>query len=301
MIRIRTVLLALALPILIMACGTMQRGTKKPIAAKQKLEQMNIPFSADEFVRQAGNRDTGALQLFLDANMNPDSKGKYGRTALIQATYLCNTDAVRLLLANGASVNAKDETGMTALAHTARSCNTETMSALLENGVGIFQEDDLAFAAFIFAHGIPNITSDDIKFRLICWWCEGFESTMQEAMENRGEWLAVLDVLKEGGGTALEKYGMTDLMWAATQYDEKRVKELLEKGAEPNAKDKYGWTALAFATKNGDVEAVKTLLENGADPSIEYEWGGAITALQVAELFDLAEIAALLKGIEARK
>jgi ankyrin repeat protein len=44
---------------------------------------------------------------------------------------------------------------------------------------------------------------------------------------------------------------------------------LIGKGANINAADDNGYTALMFATSNGHAKEVKILLENGADPNIK--------------------------------
>ena len=47
-----------------------------------------------------------------------------------------------------------------------------------------------------------------------------------------------------------------------------RVREMLEEGADPNAKDKDGNTPLHKAADEGRFDVVKLLLERGADPNI---------------------------------
>ena len=59
------------------------------------------------------------------------------------------------------------------------------------------------------------------------------------------------------------------------------VKELLEQGAEINARDKYGWTALHFASLYGHLEIVKELHEAGAEIEAKTNNNG-MTALHYA-------------------
>ncbi len=56
-----------------------------------------------------------------------------------------------------------------------------------------------------------------------------------------------------------------DLIAAARKSDVEAVKELLAKGADPNARTRYGATPLFFACDRGNLEIVKLLIERGAD------------------------------------
>ncbi len=60
-----------------------------------------------------------------------------------------------------------------------------------------------------------------------------------------------------------------DLLEAARKSDAAKVKDLLAKGANVNAKSPYGATPLFFACDRGSVEVVKVLLEHGADVNVQ--------------------------------
>ncbi|MCC6005835.1 MAG: ankyrin repeat domain-containing protein [Thermofilum sp.] len=55
------------------------------------------------------------------------------------------------------------------------------------------------------------------------------------------------------------------LLEASMKGDVNTVKELLEKGADPNARDSSGWTPLHTAVTHGHVNVAKLLIEYGAD------------------------------------
>jgi hypothetical protein len=60
-----------------------------------------------------------------------------------------------------------------------------------------------------------------------------------------------------------------DLIEAARKSDLEKVKALLGKGADVNAKTRYGATALSFACDRGNLEVVKVLIEHGADVNVK--------------------------------
>jgi hypothetical protein len=52
-----------------------------------------------------------------------------------------------------------------------------------------------------------------------------------------------------------------------------KIKELLERGADPNAKDDVGWTPLHHAAYRGHTHIVELLIKKGADSSIKNKDG----------------------------
>jgi hypothetical protein len=84
----------------------------------------------------------------------------------------------------------------------------------------------------------------------------------------------------------------TDLHDAAFNGDVERVRKLLEKGENPNAKDKYGWTPLHIAASKGHVHVARLLLKHGANPNIQNEYGW--TPLHIAAFWGHVDVARLL-------
>lgn len=66
-----------------------------------------------------------------------------------------------------------------------------------------------------------------------------------------------------------------ELLAAARKSDVEKVKALLAKGADVNAKSPYGATPLFFACDRGSVEVVRALLESGADANVRDKFYGA--------------------------
>jgi len=70
------------------------------------------------------------------------------------------------------------------------------------------------------------------------------------------------------------------------------VKELLEKGANPNARDEEGFTPLHYASFNGCASVAKLLLDSGADPNVGSKEGW--TPLHLAASNGFTDIVKLL-------
>jgi ankyrin repeat protein len=87
-----------------------------------------------------------------------------------------------------------------------------------------------------------------------------------------GDTAAVQQLLQKGANIeAKDKYGRTPLM-VADIYDNTNVmKLLLDKGANIEAKDKYDKTPLIAAATYGKVEVVKLLLDKGANIAAEHD------------------------------
>ncbi|MDI6727892.1 MAG: ankyrin repeat domain-containing protein [Thermodesulfovibrionales bacterium] len=61
-----------------------------------------------------------------------------------------------------------------------------------------------------------------------------------------------------------------DAAWAGNI---KKIIELLDKGADINAKDNNGWTALIWAAREGKTDAINFLINNGADVYVKDNMG----------------------------
>lgn len=77
-------------------------------------------------------------------------------------------------------------------------------------------------------------------------------------------------LLAEGSDAdALDKYGQTALMLAATHGQEAVVRALLDHGANMNVTAKYGLSALMLAVINHHSAIAKQLVDAGADISLK--------------------------------
>jgi len=109
----------------------------------------------------------------------------------------------------------------------------------------------------------------------------------------RGNVEKVQELINKGANiNAKDNAGWTPLHHATAHKHDKTVKTLLQNRANPNAKDDDGWTPLHLASVGGEDKTVKTLLQNRADiHAKDDEWR---TALHNASLNGHGEIVKLL-------
>ena len=93
-----------------------------------------------------------------------------------------------------------------------------------------------------------------------------------------------------------------DANWqrAVDAGDAERLRQLLEAGANVDAKDRYGQTALMLTARNGHLEAVRVLLE--CAPDLDHTAKHHLSAVMLAAINDRFEIVELLveAGAELR-
>ena len=172
--------------------------TAEELAARAKLEQKKIPFTEAAFTKAVDEGDTGAVDLFLAAGMNPEARDAAGRTALINAASRGSNNISKKLLGKGADVNARDAAGSTALMGSAEGDHQDTTKVLLENGADV------------------NLTDNDGRTALIRAAARGHSEIVRILINQR----ARLDVRDKDGRDAL--------MWAEIN-DRSDVIELLKK------------------------------------------------------------------------
>jgi ankyrin repeat protein len=84
-----------------------------------------------------------------------------------------------------------------------------------------------------------------------------------------------------------------DLLEAAYRDDSVVAKQLIDDGADVNAKNRYGVAPLSLACQNGNADLVEILLKAGADPNTELP-GGETVLLTAARTGRVEPVKALL-------
>ncbi len=89
-----------------------------------------------------------------------------------------------------------------------------------------------------------------------------------------------------------EEEGLTELMVAAANGDANRVQQLIEAGADVNARSNSGATALIYSARNNHLTTAKALFSAGADVNATSTKGS--TALSIAIRWNHSELIAYL-------
>jgi ankyrin repeat protein len=226
-------------------------------------------FNKPWLIQEIEEGDTEGVRILLVGDgIDPNTKDRYGFTALMSAAYTNRNEITGLLLEQGANVNERyREYGFTALSFALMEDNLEIVQILIDNGADVDARDT-----------------------------EGWTPLMYAVDNDLDEMMHLL--LKGGVDTnARADNGETVISIASVSGDVDVINALADHGADLNAADNEGLTPLMAAACVGEIDAVQTLLSRGAEVSIENK--DRKTALALARENDHAGIAELLENARA--
>jgi ankyrin repeat protein len=208
---------------------------KSPDRAKEELLQMDLEYSPKNFIKAVTDGNTIAVDLFLIAGIDPNTKNPAGYSALMIAAQNGNTVICKSLLANKkTNMEAKGPLDETALHLAAKKGQINAIQTLL------------TFKAN------PNAT-DKFGSTPLMYAAEFGQTKSCEALLLKG---AKIDQQNDWGNTAL--------MYAAKEGKTDTVKTLLAQKANPTLWNTGNKTALKFAKDRGAKDIVKLLTDAGA-------------------------------------
>ena len=228
----------------------------------------------DELSNAVDANDVERIKFLIGKGADVNALNNQGSAPIHTAAGQRHDELIKLLIANKADVNLIDSNGMTPLLHAVMRDHVPSVKVLLENGADIEK---------------PN--SDGLRPLSVAVAENKFEAA--KALLSAGA-----DVKSPAGPD-----GLTPLMIIASQNapaegamfrpDSTRpndiAQELLERGADVNAKSKTGVTALMIAAAHNNPPMIGLLINAGADINAKNDQGK--TAQDAAQLNGNAEAA----------
>lgn len=236
----------------------------------QQLLKEGADFEAKDYCtwtalhRAAANGCVAVVRLLLEHGADIAAKTDTRSTALHQAA--CNgwVEVIRLLLEKGVDIGVKDDDGLTAVNLAAENMHYEAMNLLIEHGASIYGATEMEETLLsLFPAAAKNGIEPAARYLLPC--APGYdENTALRMAVEKGYKGAVPPELQQRNIPPMGYRG-TALHYAAETGRKKRVRELLDFGADIEAKDPREWTPLILAARNGHEAVAKLLVERGAN------------------------------------
>jgi uncharacterized protein len=230
-----------------------------------------------------GARDPEKAKLLISRGADVNARSTQGRTPLMLASLRPGgSSIVALMLTKGADVNNKDNHGETALGLAATIGDVETMRLLLAKGADPSAANGKGETPIILA--TKSKQAEAVRLLIAKRVDVNVANTSNNAVRK--------------GRVAMIK--LRPLHRAAAFGPVEMVRDLLQAGADVNARDSRELTPLIFAvaTEYPDPRIIRTLLDAEADVNARDNMGE--TALDWAERFGYPEVIAALKKVDAR-
>jgi ankyrin repeat protein len=290
------------------------------IRAKKEKERVNKLF-----LESVTEGNASQAERLLKAGAELDAKNEDGNTPLVIAAERGHLEVAKVLIEHKADINAKAHMfGFNPLIMAASQGHGEMAGFLIDNGADVNATDPHGSTALMWA--VIGKHHNVVKL-LIAKGAEvnAGDNHGKTPLVRAGEdenWIAFTILMKHGGAeTPKERDPAPEppkaetapapvppkankelldafLAVAVIARNIQEARELLEKGADVNARRYPGRTAIIWAATNGDLEMAKMLIGCGADVNARDEKGKSV--LHHARSSKNKELVSLLKKNEAK-
>lgn len=244
-----------------------------------------IPQSQVDFFQAVTEGRITDIKKALSEGIPPNIRDESLETPLMVAVLKKNYDIAELLVASGADVNAMDRLEFTPLYCAVGSGQEEMTRMLLHAGANPDQKEGICLSTPLLV--AINMNYERIAKMLVDGgadlWSEDLFGEHALSISMRDEHLTMLDYLLSKGIDVNQRDNrMGPLLHSAVARSSHRaITRLIDEGANVNGQNDWGLTPLMFAAWQGDEKLVKLFLDAGADTSLKDHNG--LTALDRAK------------------
>src|SRR2546429_150643 len=246
------------------------------VRARDSSGRTALHWSVEQVMTEGGGFTARpeVVRFLLDIGAEVNDQENSGQPALMKivAAWKSPIAIPQLLIEKGANVNLGDKDGVNALMLSAEKGRSDLVQLLLEKRATLDAKDKLGRTAIVHA-------------------TEAGQSDLVALLANKGADLSLTPYKNEAGlREALHKFM---LIRAVIYHQEQEVRNLLERGVDPNSRDGHSVPALVIAARDWEgVETMKLLLARGAN--VDASGSDGTTALMTAAEANSREGIALL-------
>lgn len=251
----------------------LKHGADVNIKTKDGQNALSLAFNSPDF-RSIWISEKGMPMIYeelINAGIDTSVQNREGNPALIVTAGKNWFKAVELLLKKGDDVNCRNAQGMTPLIAAVIGDRLKAVKILIENSASINLKSNEGGNALFYGRILGH--------KKLCQHLEKHGAKIPTNLKPEyaaiyaasiGDVKRVKELLAEGVDIeSRTDAGVTMLISATLNQDEKMLRFLLKHGADPNAAySEYKITALLMACIKNDLKLTRILLDNKADPNL---------------------------------